>query len=241
MKIKKLNIEDIRIDGGTQPRVEIDGDVVAEYVELLENKVQLPSITVFYDGVCYWLADGFHRYWANMKIGNGQIEAEVAQGTQRDAVLYSVGANASHGLRRTNQDKAKAVEILLKDDQWLQWSNYEIARRCGVSHVMVSKHRNSLLTVNSERPNARTFVNKNGKTTTMDTTNIGKSNNRKKYGGISDDAFEPVRQCSQLKKRAAVELPYEANYAANAIISAMGEELAFEIAEAIVSKLKGNN
>jgi hypothetical protein len=35
----------------------------------------------------------------------------------RDAILYAVGANASHGLKRTNRDKRNAV-LLLKDLEW---------------------------------------------------------------------------------------------------------------------------
>ncbi|MBX7219625.1 MAG: hypothetical protein K1Y36_06750, partial [Blastocatellia bacterium] len=55
-----LYIDQIRIDGGTQPRTEINLDVVADYAETLKQKV-LPSVDVFFDGTDYWLADGFHR------------------------------------------------------------------------------------------------------------------------------------------------------------------------------------
>jgi len=34
-----------------------------------------------------------------------------------DAVFNSVGANAEHGLRRTNADKRRAVLTLLNDDE----------------------------------------------------------------------------------------------------------------------------
>ncbi len=112
-----LELDRIRIDGGTQPRLAIDEQVVAEYAELYRTGVSLPPVTVFYDGATYWLADGFHRYWANQKVGIGIVAAEVRPGTQRDAVLYSVGANATHGLRRTNADRRKAVLTLLEDEE----------------------------------------------------------------------------------------------------------------------------
>lgn len=64
--------------------------------------VEFPSLTVFFDGSHYWLADGFHRFFAAKKHGLGAMSAEVYQGTRRDAVLYAAGANARHGLRRTN-------------------------------------------------------------------------------------------------------------------------------------------
>jgi hypothetical protein len=42
-------------------------------------------------------------------------------------VLYTVGANATHGLRRSNADKRRAVSMLLDDPEWAQWSNLAIA------------------------------------------------------------------------------------------------------------------
>ena len=63
------------------------------------------------------------------------------QGTQRDAVLFSVGANGSHGLRRTNADKRRAVETLLRDAEWSQWSNREVARKCSVDESLVRNMR----------------------------------------------------------------------------------------------------
>jgi len=41
-------------------------------------------------------------------------------------------------------------ETLLKDDEWSQWSNREIARQCEVSRRMVDKYRNGM-TVQDEQ------------------------------------------------------------------------------------------
>jgi len=59
----------------------------------------------------------------------------------RDAILYSLSANHDHGLRRTNVDKRKAVQTMLDDFEWQEWSNGEIARRCRVSEFLVSTMR----------------------------------------------------------------------------------------------------
>jgi hypothetical protein len=48
-------------------------------------------------------------------LGLAKISADVREGSRRDAILYAVGANASHGLKRTNRDKRNAVRVLLKD------------------------------------------------------------------------------------------------------------------------------
>jgi hypothetical protein len=38
-------------------------------------------------------------------------------------VLHSAGANAMHGLRRTNADKRRTVMLLLQDEEWAAWSD----------------------------------------------------------------------------------------------------------------------
>ena len=62
-------------------------------------------MVVFCDGTDYWLADGFHRLEAHRQVGFRDIEVDLKLGTKRGAILYAVGANASHGLRRTPADK----------------------------------------------------------------------------------------------------------------------------------------
>lgn len=137
---KTPQIKDIKLDGGTQPRIRINEDVVAEYAEDMVAGSQFPPIIVYFDGVTYWLADGFHRYHAAMKA-EVEIPIEVHTGTRRDAILHSVGANANHGLRRSNEDKRKAVLTLLEDKEWSEWSNRAIATQCHVSHTFVASIR----------------------------------------------------------------------------------------------------
>ena len=68
--MKTINIKTIRIDGGTQSRVEINNEIVAEYAALIKAGAEFPPVIVFYDGVDTWLADGFHRFHAhNVSIG----------------------------------------------------------------------------------------------------------------------------------------------------------------------------
>jgi hypothetical protein len=136
-----IEVTKIRRDGGTQSRAGMNGPVVYEYADLMKEGVELPAVVVFHDGQDYWLADGFHRVAAADELKHRFINADVRQGTQRDAVLYSVGANSAHGLRRTNDDKRRAVTTLLQDKEWVVWSDGEIAKRCGVSQPFVGKVR----------------------------------------------------------------------------------------------------
>ncbi len=139
-----LPLYDIRLDGGTQPRAQLDQTTINSYAEDMQNGDSFPAVVVFYDGKDYWLADGFHRWHATMETGKDQIRAQVKQGTQRDAVLHSVGVNSVHGLRRTNLDKRRAVMRLLHDEEWVAWSDREIARHCRVSHPFVASLRSGL-------------------------------------------------------------------------------------------------
>jgi uncharacterized ParB-like nuclease family protein len=137
-----LNLDQIRIDGGTQSRATIHDTTVSEYADSLERGVELPPVTVFFDGVSYWLADGFHRYHAHRRNGVTDIKADVQNGTQADAKLYSYGANQAHGLRRTNADKRNAVVGMLTN--FAEWADNRIAIHVGVSHVTVRATRKTL-------------------------------------------------------------------------------------------------
>lgn len=187
MKEQVIELCDIELDGGTQPRTEIDQNLVDEYAECLDK---LPPVTVFFDGVKYWLADGFHRFHAHNRANLSEINCIVINGTQRDAILHSVGVNADHGKRRTNEDKRKAVLTLLNDEEWGKWSSSKIADLCKVSHTFVDNIRNSLATVASDN-RERVYINKQGQTVSMDISNIGK---KTKSESISTPEPEPIKQ-----------------------------------------------
>jgi hypothetical protein len=178
--LQEVLTEKIRTDGGTQPRAGLDQDTVNAYYQAMENGDTFPPMTIFYDGEHYWLADGFHRL-AAMKRSHPlgiYTRADIRQGTQRDAILYSVGANANHGLPRSNEDKRRAILRLLDDSEWSQWSDREIARHCKVSAPTVAKYRNDLtVKIYSENNNGaqpeRTYTTKHGTVASMRTANIG--------------------------------------------------------------------
>jgi hypothetical protein len=178
-KTTLLSIDQIKIDGGTQMRAELHEQTVVEYMEEMApvGWSKFPPVIVYHDGESYWLADGFHRVeafrrvTAELGLQDTKIPAEVRAGTRRDAILYAASANATHGLRRTNADKRRAVETLLQDEEWRQWSDREIARRCHVSHNFVKEVRRSLSSDYSERR----YTTKHGTTTIMNTAMIGTS------------------------------------------------------------------
>lgn len=142
--MKTMNLQAIRIDGGTQQRAVIDQETVDQYAELVKEGVEFPPVTVFFDGAETWLADGFHRWHAHKQAGKVSIATHMIPGSQRDAILHSLGANATHGLRRSQSDKRKAVMTMLEDFEWSDWSDREIARRCNVSVQLVQAVKHEL-------------------------------------------------------------------------------------------------
>lgn len=165
-----MKLKDIRLDKDLQSRAYISEDTVAEYAEHMKDGAVFPPLTVFFDSVYYWLTDGYHRYYGYKKVGIEDIEVEVINGTRRDAILYSLGANSKHGLPRTNDDKRKAVMTLLDDMEWCEWSDREIARACGVSNMTVSRIKKSLQIAT---PSEKKYI-KEGVEKVMKTDNIGK-------------------------------------------------------------------
>ena len=212
-KIMEIPFEKIRLDGGTQPRAEINEVVVGDYRDDIRKGDVFPPVIVFYDGTDYWLADGFHRYRAAIdlydecKTKDDTIEADVRQGTRRDAILFAVGANATHGERRTTTDKHRAVETLLKDKEWGKWSNNEIARRCAVSSDLVASLRKVSLSVSASDKSERTYTTKHGKQAVMNTANIGKA----KAVVVEDEppAIEPSFEVGQSQEDAIEFTPEE--------------------------------
>lgn len=174
---QNIPIELIRLDGGTTTRAGIVQDVVAEYAEALHEGAVFPPVTLFDDGKDLWLADGHHRVRAYKAEGCTEVPADVKSGTRRDAKLFGVSANATHGIRRSREDVRRAILCLLEDEEWSAWSDNEIARRTASSPTTVGKIRKSLSKLDSEEspePAERTYTTKHGTTATMKTAAIGK-------------------------------------------------------------------
>ena len=182
----------IQFDKETQPRVQLDMFVVEDYATAMGQGDVFPPVLLFEEDGRYWIGDGFHRCQAARKLGLAEITAEVEPGGKRAAILASCAANAVHGLRRTNMDKQRAVKRILADDEWVQWSDGEVAKHCGVSDRMVSKYRPI-----SESSEDSRLVRRGDSTYLMNTANIGE--------GLSEEVLEAAALTDIRQDHRAVE------------------------------------
>ena len=138
MESATIPIDSIVIDDHFQQREDLyHQPTVDRYSELMAEGVEFPPVIVFDVGQLLFLGDGFQRIHAAMKAGFTEIQADIREGTERDALLFSTCANAAHGLQPTNADKRKAVTLLILDPEWTEWSDRQIAKHIGVGNKFV--------------------------------------------------------------------------------------------------------
>lgn len=138
----KLKLDAIRLDAGTQTRAHIDDATVAEYAEAMARGDRFPPVVVFQNDGEFIMADGFHRHKSAQRARLKHLLAEIRQGSRNDALRFALGANHKHGLRRTNGDKRRAVELALAE--FGNQSDRLLAEMCGVSVQTVGNIRHQL-------------------------------------------------------------------------------------------------
>lgn len=171
---KMLAIAQIRRDGQTQPRQGMNEDVVTDYVAALADNARFPAVDVMFDGVDYWLFDGFHRVESHLRSGRTEIEVRVHHGTLEQAQWRSYAANQSHGLRRSTADKERAIRAALQHKAAQGMSNEQVAKHLGVDPKTVSKYR-EVMRATLEIPESKIRTGADGRT--YDVSNIGKRPN----------------------------------------------------------------
>jgi hypothetical protein len=159
MKTKRIALQNIVIDDGVLIRSEINKEHLDDLIDAMKQSKELPPVVVFADGETFNLVDGLHRYRAAQKCNWEKIEATVHEGSKREATLFACGVNAGHGLRRTNEDKRRAVLKLLTDNEWSGWGDAVIAKHCAVTQAFVYKLTTELTNNGYEFPNVRTGLN----------------------------------------------------------------------------------
>jgi hypothetical protein len=142
--VAKIEVSEILLLEEVQSRVDLDVEAIDEFAEKIKHRVEFPPIVVFQGDDGCICADGFHRVHAALKAKVEKLTAEIRDGGKREAILHSVGANATHGVRRTNADKRRAVAMLLGDPEWRELSARKIAGIASVTHPFVTKMKKAL-------------------------------------------------------------------------------------------------
>ena len=135
----KVKIAAIELDSSIQCRAQIDTALVSEYAERMTDGDKFPPVDLFGTKEKCWIGDGWHRVMAARQIDAKDIPAIVHPGERADALKHALHANAVHGMRRSNADKRRCVEIALKEFPKL--SDRAVADLCGVGAPMVAQYR----------------------------------------------------------------------------------------------------
>jgi len=138
---KMLKLSDIRLDGDTQMRVEINQGTVQDYAEAMKLGAKFTPMVVYFDGTDNWLASGFHRYAAYKQNGVLEAECEIVEGTLEDAQFYSFSANGTNGLRPTPADNRNSCFRIFGHPKWGKMSGNAIAKHLTISPMTVSRYR----------------------------------------------------------------------------------------------------
>lgn len=152
--VRALPLQSFLRDSRVQPRESINLSKVTEYAMAMAKAPvyqaaglsvkPFPPVVAFCEhddqgNDLYWLADGWHRLLAAEEAGLRSFPTEIHEGTVLDAIMHAAGANADHGIARTNRDKHRAVRMLLDHPIIIResWANVRIAHAAGVSDALV--------------------------------------------------------------------------------------------------------
>ncbi len=172
-RIENLDIDEIRLDGGTQGRVALDGKIVLEYSELMKVGVEFPPLRAWFDGKSYWLVDGFQRVAAAKQVGLHTFTSEVLHGSLQEAQWDSYAANAVHGIRRTTSDVEAVMKRALAHPMSRQLSSNQIAQHLHLPEATFRRWKKRLSSSSDEDTNR--IAVRRGTSYPMHTARIGKT------------------------------------------------------------------
>jgi hypothetical protein len=138
----RLALDHITLDHRLQSR-QLRPGVVKDYLGVLRRGEELPPLLVVRDvNDDYYLVDGHHRLAATRQLlGIEDIAVKIIDGTFDDALWLAWGANRSHGLRRAQKDKRRAIQAAIQHPRWSMESDRAIAQQIGCDHKTVGAMR----------------------------------------------------------------------------------------------------
>lgn len=221
-----------------QTRVALDEQTVLDYAELYrEDEFTLPPVEVMQVSATgeILLTDGFHRLEAARRAGRTRIRCNFSFGSLNDALRSALKANAAHGLRRTNADKRKALEMAWEHRQELfdgDPSHEVLAEACGVSKITVRRFRENITGMLNVPPCRR--IGKDGKRYSV-------AKRPPSRGVLLDGAGQivPERLTPAFRAREFLKLVNKMTRLANEIAALKATGTSYELAYAEQSDLVG--
>lgn len=149
-----IRLSSIVMDLSIQCRDRIDQGVVNDYAQKMSGGDTFPPVELYGDEKRCWIGDGWHRIRAAQDLDYTSITATLHPGGRVDALKHALGANVLHGLRRSNKDKDRCIEIGLREFPKL--TDSALGKLCGVDHKTVASYRP--VTLGNSQPEKRIGV-----------------------------------------------------------------------------------
>lgn len=134
-----VTLTSIQMDKTTQCRASMRTETIEEYADAMKRGDAFPPVDLYGTAAQCWIGDGWHRVLATSTAGSCEVDATLHPGGRSDAIRHALRANATHGVRRTNEDKRRAVEVALAE--FPELSSRAVAELCGVGDRLVREIR----------------------------------------------------------------------------------------------------
>ena len=113
--LTELCVYEIEECSRVQVRTTTSHEAVERYREAFESGAVLPPMVVFQEPNTerYVVADGHHRLKGLKAAEIDNVDVEIKEGDETDALEYALSANSEHGLPRTKADIRNGVRLLM--------------------------------------------------------------------------------------------------------------------------------
>jgi hypothetical protein len=142
-KTRPVPVELLILSEKLQCRANVPQEVIEEYADAWKNGATFPPVQCYSIKGIFYVVDGFCRVRSAILASRQSVLCDITEGEWEDAVKEACGANASHGIRRSNADKAKAARVAI--ETWPKLSDRKISDLSKLSHTFVANVRKQLL------------------------------------------------------------------------------------------------